>query len=142
MSRMHSLLGCFLIFIGTSVFAQAELSDLCVERGKASYYGKQFHGKITANGERFDLEDYTAAHRTLPFGTLVKVTNLSNYESVLVRINDRGPYNKNRIIDLSKAAAISIGLLDDGVGMVLIECIYSPVPSLLDSGYEIDTLIK
>ncbi len=142
MSRFDVLLSCFFVFMCASGFAQTGLTDLCVEKGKASYYGHQFHGKTTANGELFDLEDYTAAHRTLPFGTLVKVTNLSNYESVLVRINDRGPYNRNRIIDLSKAAAISIGLLDDGVGMVLIECIYNPDSSSLDSGYKIDTLNK
>src|SRR5687768_12194400 len=77
--------------------------------GKASWYGKQFHGRTTANGEEYNMFHFTAAHRTLPLGTWVKVTNLKNGKSVVVRINDRGPYAGNRIIDLSYAAAQSLG---------------------------------
>tara|TARA_R110002049_G_scaffold119218_4_gene273395 strand:+ start:1627 stop:2052 length:426 start_codon:yes stop_codon:yes gene_type:complete len=128
------------LFVSELVLSQTGLSDLCVEKGKASYYGNQFHGRRTANGEVFDQMAFTAAHRTLPFGTLVKVTNLVNYESVLVRINDRGPFNKHRIIDLSKGAAESIGLIDSGVGEVLMECIFEPVPAVEKSKSEIDTL--
>lgn len=75
------------------------------QEGKASWYGPGFHGRLTASGERFNTNDYTAAHKTLPFGSKVVVENLSNGEWIEVRINDRGPFIKGRIIDLSKAAA-------------------------------------
>ncbi|EDL50127.1 septal ring lytic transglycosylase RlpA family protein [Erythrobacter sp. SD-21] len=86
--------------------------------GVASYYGKRFHGRRTANGERFDMHGYTAAHRTLPFGSLVRVTNPSTGKSVTVRINDRGPFTRGRTIDLSRAAATEIGLIARGHGTV------------------------
>ncbi|HEX2552545.1 MAG TPA: septal ring lytic transglycosylase RlpA family protein [Microvirga sp.] len=79
-------------------------------RGKASWYGPGFHGRLTANGERFNTNAYTAAHKTLPFGTKVKVTNAKTGRSVVVRINDRGPYAHGRVIDLSKASAQAIGV--------------------------------
>ena len=91
-------------------------------RGKASWYGPGFHGKRTASGERFDMNDLTAAHRTLPFGTRVRVRNTQNGREVLVRINDRGPRISDRIIDLSRAAAAALDLLQVGeVSVVLIE---------------------
>ena len=86
-----------------------------LEVGKASYYGKKFHGRKTASGEIYHSEKLTAAHRSLPFGTLVKVMNPKNGKCVTVRVNDRGPYAKGRIIDLSHAAAREIGLLSAGV---------------------------
>jgi len=86
-----------------------------VERGKASWYGNQFHGRTTASGEVFDQEAMTAAHRKLPFGTIVRVRNLCNDKTVVVRINDRGPFIRGRIIDLSKGAARRIGMIRDGV---------------------------
>ena len=89
--------------------------------GVASYYGKDHHGKKTANGEIFDMYKLTAAHRSLPFGTLVKVTNLSNQRSVTVRINDRGPYYGGRIIDLSQAAAKSLDMVEAGITQVKLE---------------------
>lgn len=89
-----------------------------IEDGVASWYGPNFHGKLTANGEKYDMYGLTAAHRTLPFNTIIKVKNLDNGESVEVRINDRGPYAKNRIIDLSKKAASSIGMLGPGTARV------------------------
>jgi len=89
--------------------------------GKASYYATRFHGRTTANGETFDMKEFTAAHRSLPFGTIVRVTNLNNGKMVFVKINDRGPYIKNRIIDLSKAAAKKLDLVDNGIGRVKIE---------------------
>jgi len=92
-----------------------------IEKGEASWYGADFHGKITANGEIYDMNKLTAAHKTLNFGTLVKVTNLKNNKSVVVRINDRGPYINNRIIDLSKAAAKKIEMIHDGISMVKLE---------------------
>jgi rare lipoprotein A (peptidoglycan hydrolase) len=87
-------------------------------RGVASWYGSDFHGGKTANGERYDMYSMTAAHRTLPFGTLVKVTNESNGKECVVRINNRGPYLKGRILDLSKAAASQLGFLGRGVTRV------------------------
>jgi rare lipoprotein A len=86
--------------------------------GVASYYGRQFHGRPTASGERFDMRELTAAHKTLPFGTRVLVTNPQNGRSVTVRINDRGPYAHGRTIDLSRAAAEQIGLIARGHGTV------------------------
>lgn len=95
------------------------------ETGEASYYGKEAHGKMTASGERFDMRALTAAHPTLPFGTRVRVTNLSNGRSVVVRINDRGPFAKGRIIDLSYAAAREIKMIDAGVARVEVEVVTS-----------------
>ncbi len=86
--------------------------------GTASYYGKKFHNKRTANGEVFDMNALTAAHRTLPFGTVVEVTNQTNNKSVRVRINDRGPFVKNRVIDLSKYAASVVGMINSGTAPV------------------------
>ncbi|MCQ4312859.1 septal ring lytic transglycosylase RlpA family protein [Pseudomonas stutzeri] len=89
--------------------------------GKASYYGSQHHNKLTASGERFDQGSLTAAHRTLPFGTRVKVINTRNGKSVVVRINDRGPFVRGRIIDLSKSAFERIGSTRSGVIPVRLE---------------------
>ena len=89
--------------------------------GTASYYGKRFHGRTTANGERFNMNAMTAAHKSLPFGTKVKVTNRNNGKSGVVRINDRGPYHGNRVIDLSRGAAAKIGMLNSGTARVSIQ---------------------
>jgi rare lipoprotein A len=91
------------------------------ERGIASWY--VHYSRRTASGERYNRADYTAAHRTLPFGTRVKVRNLDNGREVVVRITDRGPYVRGRIIDLSESAARAIGLLDRGIAMVEIEVV-------------------
>ncbi|AOX04627.1 hypothetical protein BJP34_31400 [Moorena producens PAL-8-15-08-1] len=93
-------------------------------RGVASWYGSAFHGRRTASGERFNQYALTAAHRTLQFGTRVKVTNLRNGRSVIVRINDRGPNVRGRMIDLSRGAARIIGLVRSGTGPVHIEILY------------------
>lgn len=97
-----------------------------LERGQASWYGDRFHGKKTASGERFDMRALTAAHRHLPFGARVRVTNLENGRSVVVRINDRGPYGRGRIIDVSKAAAERLGMLRAGVVRVTVEVLTLP----------------
>lgn len=89
-----------------------------IEKGRASWYGPKFHGRLTANGEKFDMNLMTAAHRTLPFNTIVLVENMDTGKSVLVRINDRGPFAKNRIIDLSKKAAKKIGMIRPGTANV------------------------
>ena len=85
------------------------------QEGKASWYGREQHGGPTASGERFDMYALTAAHRTLPMHTRVRVTNLKNGNSVVVRINDRGPYGRGRVIDVSYAAARALDMLDAGV---------------------------
>lgn len=91
-----------------------------IGRGKASWYGRRFHGRPTASGERFDMNGLTAAHRTLPFGTRVRVRNTRNGREVVVRINDRGPHVKGRILDLSQAAAAALGLLHAGEAPVVL----------------------
>ncbi|WP_248746765.1 septal ring lytic transglycosylase RlpA family protein [Pseudomonas sp. MWU12-2037] len=91
------------------------------ETGMASYYGAQHQGKRTASGEPFNQHGLTAAHRQLPFGTRVKVTNLANDKSVIVRINDRGPHTRGRLIDLSREAAAQLGMLQDGTARVRIQ---------------------
>jgi rare lipoprotein A len=91
------------------------------QEGIASWYGKEFQGRPTASGERFDMHALTAAHRSLPFGTRVKVTNLENSKSVVVRINDRGPNQKGRLIDLSYAAAKQLDLIGAGTAKVRIQ---------------------
>ena len=94
--------------------------------GKASWYGRLFQHKKTASGEPYDMHDFTAAHRTLPLGSWVKVTNLKNDKSVMVRINDRGPVMRSRILDLSYGAAMILGLGDTGVAKVRLDVIETP----------------
>ena len=89
-----------------------------IETGVSSWYGPNFHGKLTANGETYDMDGVTAAHRTLPFGTILLVENLDNGKTVQVRINDRGPYAKDRIIDLSRGAAEQIDMIGPGTARV------------------------
>lgn len=89
--------------------------------GVASWYGGKFHGRKTANGERYDMNKLTAAHKSLPFGTRVKVTNRKNGRSVIVRINDRGPYAGKRVIDLSRKAAEAVGMIRSGIAPVTVE---------------------
>ena len=95
--------------------------------GRASWYGRLFQHKKTASGEPYDMHDFTAAHRTLPLGSWVKVTNLKNDKSVMVRINDRGPVIKGRILDLSYGAAMILGMGDDGVTRVRLDVIETPI---------------
>ena len=91
--------------------------------GISSYYGTDFHGKLTANGEVYDMYGLTAAHKTLPLNTIVRVTNLSNNKSLILRINDRGPYVKGRILDCSYGAAKKLGFIAQGTTKVRIELI-------------------
>jgi rare lipoprotein A len=93
------------------------------ERGKASWYGNKFHGRRTSNGEIYDMYAMTAAHKTLPIPSYVRVTNVANGKTVVVRVNDRGPFHGDRIIDLSYAAAQRIGILNAGTGLVDVEIV-------------------
>ncbi len=93
------------------------------ETGTASWYGKDFHGRKTANGETFDMYDVSGAHRTLPLGTFIRVTNLDNYKGIKVRVNDRGPYARNRVLDLSYGAARELGFVAQGTARIKLETI-------------------
>jgi len=117
---------CILLASCSSVVrfsSNGEINSEGKATGKASYYADKYHGRKTANGEIFDMNDFTAAHRTLPFNTQLKVTNLKNGKSVIVRINDRGPFVADRIIDLSKAAAEEIDMIKSGVAEVEIQIV-------------------
>jgi len=120
---------CALVYLAlqgcSSVPKQAESRPVGhTESGLASFYGNEFQSRKTSNGERFDQAKHTAAHRTLPFGTRLRVTNTHNSKSVVVRVNDRGPFAKGRIIDLSSSAFKTIASLNAGVIPVRIEVIH------------------
>ena len=119
------------------------LSTFCFaleQEGLASWYGGKFQGRRTASGEIFDTNQFTAAHKTLAFGTIVKVTNLENGQSTVVRINDRGPFIPGRIIDLSRAAAAAIGLAGQGVARVRIEVLAPDSPEA--AGVAVDASVR
>jgi rare lipoprotein A len=124
-------------FALTAALGVALLGDACrapvvappgpsIQTGVASWYGPGFHGRTTANRETYDMYDATAAHKTLPFGTRVLVTNLDNGKSAIVRINDRGPFVGDRIIDLSYSAAYLLDMLGPGTAMVRLEILSAP----------------
>ena len=127
------LLGVF--FIQYSCAPKKYLQDSApfkgeVQIGVASWYGSDFHGRKTSSGEVYNMHDMTAAHRTLPLGTHVRVTNLENGKSTDVRINDRGPFVKRRIIDLSYAGAQALDMVDSGIAMVKVEVTKRPKQSV------------
>jgi rare lipoprotein A len=97
-----------------------------MERGVASWYGKPFHGRLTASGERYDMHGMTAAHRTLPLTSRVRVTNLETGKSVVVRVNDRGPFKDDRILDVSYAAARELGMVDTGTALIEMHTLDTP----------------
>lgn len=122
------------LFLGACSWVPKGESQLDVgikERGIASWYGEQFHGKQAANGEIFDMGALTAAHRTLPLGSMIRVTNLTNGKHVRVRINDRGPYVNGRILDLSLAAADRLGMVHGGVSVIQLEVIGDRRPDFM-----------
>lgn len=106
------------LLMSTPTLANGEMLNIETQEGRASFYGDRFQGRTTASGEAFDQRALTAAHRSLPFGTKVLVTRQDTGESVEVEINDRGPFVKGRIIDLSKGAARELGMLNRGVAPV------------------------
>ncbi len=111
-----------LLIIGLLLFAPL-FSEVYKNGVTASYYAEDFHGKRTSNGERFNMYDYTCAHKSLPFGTILRVTNLSNGKTCDVRVNDRGPFVASREIDLSKAAAVKLDMIGRGTAKVKLEII-------------------
>ena len=122
---MKHLLGTFALL---SLLAGCASNDIIDphgynKTGTASYYGAKHHGKRTASGERFNKNALTAAHRQLPFGTRVKVTNLNNDRSCVVRINDRGPHSRGRLIDVSHEAAEQLGMLRSGTARVRVQAL-------------------
>lgn len=102
--------------------------------GLASWYGRKFHGRTTSSGEPYDMFQLTAAHRTLPIPVYLKVTNLDNHKSTVVRVNDRGPFHSERIIDLSYAAAVKLGFADHGTARVRLEVMEEPGRFVLQAG--------
>jgi len=127
------LLAGVLFSIGDSSNSHAASPELTTatsvsEVGLASFYADKYHGRTTASGETFDMNELTAAHRTLPFGTRVKVTDLESNRSVIVRINDRGPFVAGRVIDLSRAAAEELQFVRAGLARVRVEIVPAVPP--------------
>ncbi len=115
------------ILLATTMTLLGTLATLSpASANTASWYGPKFHGKLTASGETFNQNALTAAHKKLKMGTKVRVTNVKNGSSVVVCINDRGPYHGNRVIDLSKAAAKKIGMLGKGTAKVKLKILHTP----------------
>ena len=115
------------VVFGKRYYTRSDSKDY-KERGIASWYGSKFHGRRTSSGEIYDLYKMTAAHRSLPLPTYARVTNLRNGRSIVVKINDRGPFHNNRIIDLSYVAAAKLGILEHGTGLVEVEAIDTSAP--------------
>lgn len=120
------ILAVLLSFTQLSLMGQSLKKKGDTAKGEASYYHSKFHGRKTASGEIYDKFKLTAAHRTLPYGTMIKVTNLRNRRSIVIKVNDRGPYAKGRIVDLSFAAASKIDMIKEGVATVEVEIISMP----------------
>ena len=131
MNRQKLILTVLSLFLAITSFSQ-------VQTGKASFYADKFEGTLTASGEKYKHSKMTAAHKTLPFGTKVKVTNLSNDKSVEVTINDRGPYVEDRVIDLSRAAAEELGFINNGLADVRLEITDPGDGKVSDMGRTID----
>lgn len=114
------IFAAMLMLISTVIFAKSERMNNKAwdAKGVASWYGRQFHGRKTASGQRFNMHAMTAAHRTLPFGSIVKVSDPSTGKSVIVKITDRGPYHGRRIIDLSRGAAQKLGIIRAGTAKI------------------------
>ena len=137
-SRSNQAVFCTLTIAGMLLGAcawipkgEAQFDVGIKDRGVASWYGEQFHGRQAANGEIFDMEALTAAHRTMPLGSIVRVVNLANGKHLHVRITDRGPYVNGRILDLSYAAAVQLGMDHEGTAHVQIEIVGQRRPELL-----------
>jgi len=117
---------------GCGAFHNAQIHEVGkVQFGFASWYGKKFQGRKTSSGEIYDMHEFTAAHRAFPFGTIVKVTNIKNGRSAVVKINDRGPQKRSRKLDVSYAAAKKIGMIRDGIARVRIEVVNDSYASAL-----------
>ena len=124
MKKIVTLLTLLITLIfTTNVMAKTKVNQHAT-RGKASYYAGFHHGKKTANGERFNMHALTAAHRTLPLGSKIKVTNLNNGKEVVVRVNDRGPYARGRVLDVSLGASKKLDMIKTGTAKVSIQILH------------------
>ncbi|KEO73439.1 septal ring lytic transglycosylase RlpA family protein [Anditalea andensis] len=137
------LFSCILcLILGTQSVSEASTSFheqdtlLTIQKGTASFYGKLFHKKKTASGETFDMNEMTAAHKHLPFGTRIKVTNLTNGKQVIVKVNDRLPPSSSRVIDLSRGAARQLEMIGDGLAPVKLDALSFRMISTLINYYE------
>ncbi len=128
-----------LLFSGSIHPTEAPEKSLIQQEGKASYYANKFDGRRTSSGERVKQHIFTGAHRYLPFNTLVEVTNKANQQSVIIRINDRGPFTKGRVVDMTYAAAKAIGMLGRGVANVTLRVVNpTKMVALLDYSLTLD----
>ena len=125
-----------IIVVLSFVFSNGLYAQSFVQTGKASFYANKFENKTTASGEKYQHSLLTAAHKTLPFGTIVKITNISNGKTVTVKINDRGPFVEDRIIDVSKSAAVELDFVNEGITEVRIETVENQ--ETIDSRAEIE----
>jgi rare lipoprotein A len=123
---------------GVTYYPLSSVSSDYEETGIASWYGKDFHNRSTASGEKFDMYGFTAAHRTLPMPTYISVVNLDNNKSVVVKVNDRGPFSKGRILDLSYAAAEKLDMLDSGTAKVRITVLSESTERLRTENKDMD----
>lgn len=125
-------------YVGGVKYYPLDTADGYSEEGVASWYGPGFHGKLTANGERYDQKSMTAAHKTLPLPTLVRVQNLENGREIIVRVNDRGPFSKGRIIDLTEEGARRLGMIDKGTARVRVSVLSEDAYCYVSAGREVD----
>ena len=125
-------------YVGGIKYYPLDSADGYVEEGIASWYGPGFHGKLTANGETYNQKAMTAAHKTLPLPTFVRVENLENGKEIVVRVNDRGPFSKGRIIDLSEEGARRLGMLQKGTAKVRVSVLSEDADCYVSSGKEVD----
>jgi len=119
-----------LITLFFPVISDAQAGSSHTQKGMASYYHDRFHGRKTASGQRYNRNCFTAAHKTLPLGTKLEVTNTRNGRSVVVKVNDRGPFVKGRVLDLSREAASELGMLNRGVARIEYRVVSTPAHSI------------
>lgn len=120
-----------ILFASLIIIALTKISAQTVETGKATYYADRMHGRPTSSGTRYHRDSFYCAHRTLPFGTLVRVTDTNTGKSVIVKVIDRGPFGKGKVVDLSKAAARELGMLSKGVIRIELEVVNDSISATL-----------
>ena len=134
----HRILILLFLSLAALPDAEAQISLGKTEVGRASFYSSRFHGRKTSSGEIHKSTELSAAHRTLPLNTMLEITNLATNQRVIVRVNDRGPYSKNRMVDVSKEAARLIGIISNGVASVSMRIVGMEGMVMLDSNEEVD----
>jgi len=134
----HRILILIFLTLAALPDAEAQISLGKTEVGRASFYSSRFHGRKTSSGEIHNSTELSAAHRTLPINTMLEITNLATNQRVIVRVNDRGPFSKNRMVDVSKEAARLIGIISNGVASVSMRIVGMEGMVMLDSNEEVD----